>query len=107
MESPHWSVMVQKLQERKRVNNAILKMKLDLMKTQVSTCTLCRMSWVRVPPEVAYFSLKMTILGELQCVALPLESLSLRDIVFCSERGEEGGRVIWGVKEMVEKRPTH
>ena len=28
-----------------------------------------------VPPEAAYFSLKMTVLGELHCVVLPLESL--------------------------------
>ena len=28
------------------------------------------MSWVRVQPEAAYFSLKVTVLGELYCVVL-------------------------------------
>ena len=36
-----------------------------------------RMSQVRVPPEAAHFSLKMTVLGELHCVVLPRECLGL------------------------------
>ena len=36
----------------------------------------CRMLWVRVPPEAAHFSLKMTVLVELHCVVL-WESLGL------------------------------
>ena len=66
-----------------------------------STCLECRMLQVRVPPETAHFSLKMTVLGDrvvssplsaahmllvvLYCVVLSWESLGLNIScdVFC------------------------
>ena len=39
---------------------------------QQSTCLESRVLWVRVPPEAAHLSVKMTSSGELRCVALRL-----------------------------------
>ena len=38
--------------------------------TCIYICLECKISWVQVPPEAVYFSLKMTVLGELHCVVL-------------------------------------
>ena len=49
-----------------------------------SICLERRVSWVRIPPEEALFSLKMTTLGELCCVVLLCLSKSLRVKLSCT-----------------------